>query len=485
MSKRYSRITRRTTAIVETYPNAKNQDVLSRFYVCFEKLRTRWKSSCRPIIGLDGTFFKGIVKGCLLTAVGHDPNNQIYPIAWAVVQAETGDNWLWFMKNLKADLGLEDGSGYVIISDRCKGLLSSVKAELPKAEHRFCVKHICENLKKNHAGKDLLKKYVWNVAWSCTMTAYRKNLQKLKEYDVSLFEDVLKMEPRNWTLAFFKLGSFCDKVENNSTESFNATITKARGKAIIPMLETIRRQAMVRNAKRQKKAERWDGRCTKYVKLVLKELKEHADKCVVSRESHGNFEVDLYDDRCHVDTKNKTCSCFKWQISGIPCEHAYGAMLDDGLDTDDYVYECFYTGKQRDCYSDNVKPMRGPGFWMAGSHRLVVAPPEQDPPEGEGSEKKKKKKSKKGEKRIKGKFESPKKKKRQVQKTKRTGRIMHCSKCGEAGHNAARCKIHPKKKRKMTEEASDQANTSSQGAGNGAFQGPETMSLTQPSQMSD
>ncbi|CAA7024765.1 unnamed protein product [Microthlaspi erraticum] len=84
-------------------------------------LRTRWKSSCRPIIGLDGTFFKGIVKGCLLTAVGHDPNNQIYPIAWAVVQAETGDNWLWFMKNLKADLGLEDGSGYVIISDRCRG----------------------------------------------------------------------------------------------------------------------------------------------------------------------------------------------------------------------------------------------------------------------------------------------------------------------------------------------------------------------------
>ncbi|CAA7055896.1 unnamed protein product [Microthlaspi erraticum] len=413
----------RTTAIVETYPNAKNQDVFSRFYVCFEKLRTRWKSSCRPIIGLDGTFFKGIVKGCLLTA---------------------------FMKNLKADLGLEDGSGYVIISDRCKGLLSSVKAELPKAEHRFCVKHIYENLKKNHAGKDLLKKYVWNVAWSCTMTAYRKNLQKLKEYDVPLFEDVLKMEPRYWTLAFFKLGSFCDKVENNSTESFNATITKARGKAIIPMLETIRRQAMVRNAKRQKKAERWDGRCTKYVKLVLKELKEHADKCVVSRGSHGNFEVDLYDDRCHVDTKNKTCSCFKWQISGIPCEHAYGAMLDAGLDTDDYVYECFYTGKQRDCYSDNVKPMRGPGIWMAGSHRLVVAPPEQDPPEGEGSEKKKKKKSKKGEKRIK-----------------------------------ARCKIHPKKKRKMTEEASDQANTSSQGAGNGAFQGPETMSLTQPSQMSD
>ncbi|CAA7054275.1 unnamed protein product [Microthlaspi erraticum] len=127
-----------------------------------------------PIIGVDGTFFKGTMKGTLLIAVGHDPNNQIYPIVWAVVQAETGDNWLWFMKNLEADLGFEDGSGYVIISDRCKGLylvLLKPSCQMQR-EHRFCVKHICVNLKKNHTGKDLLKKHMWNVAWSCNLTAY-------------------------------------------------------------------------------------------------------------------------------------------------------------------------------------------------------------------------------------------------------------------------------------------------------------------------
>lgn len=60
------------------------------------------------------------MKGTLLTAVGHDANNQIYPVAWFVVQTENGDKWLWFIKHLKADLGLQDGSGYVMISDRCK-----------------------------------------------------------------------------------------------------------------------------------------------------------------------------------------------------------------------------------------------------------------------------------------------------------------------------------------------------------------------------
>lgn len=115
-----------STAIVETNPNSANEDVFSRFYVCFEIIRTLWRGSCRPIIGLDGTFLKRAVKGVLLAAVGHDANNQIYPLAWAVVQSETGDNWLWFLQRLKADLKLEDGERFVLISDKSKVCTKSV-----------------------------------------------------------------------------------------------------------------------------------------------------------------------------------------------------------------------------------------------------------------------------------------------------------------------------------------------------------------------
>ena len=48
---------------------------------------------------------------------------------------------------------------------------------------------------------------------------------------------------------------------------------------------------------------------------------------------------------------------------------------------------------------------------------------------------------------MKGKHESLKKtRKKQEETLGRRGRIMLCSKCGEADHNATRCKIHPKKK---------------------------------------
>lgn len=417
--------------VLDTSRNAAGKDVFDRFYVCFEKLRSSWRGYCRPIIGLDGTFLKSEVKGILLTAVGRDANNQIYPVAWAVVQTENSDNWLWFVQRLKADLVLGDGSRFVLISDGSKvsislldflilhllislihhhyyliqGLISAVKAELPNAEHRRCVKHIVDNLKKKHKNKDFLKPMVWNLAWAYNKTQYKAELRNLKDYNMSLYDDVMKKEPKTWSLAYYRLGSLSEDVDNNATESFNATILAARAKAIVPMLETIRRQAMVRIAKRNKKSERRAEKFTKYVVKMLESEKEDAEKCITTPCTHGVFEVSLYRCSYDVNTTRMACTCGKWQITGIPCEHAYGAMIDAGLDVENYVSEFFSTSIWRMTYNDSINTVRGPRFWMNGTYRLIVEAPEPILP------RRKKKKHQKKFPRFKGKHESPKKKK--------------------------------------------------------------------------
>lgn len=94
--------------------------LFDRFYVCFKALSDIWRAYCRPIIGIDGCFLKNNVQGQLLAAVGRDANNQFYPVAWAVVGVENTDNWLWFIRKLKVDLGINDGDGFTLISDRQK-----------------------------------------------------------------------------------------------------------------------------------------------------------------------------------------------------------------------------------------------------------------------------------------------------------------------------------------------------------------------------
>ncbi|CAA0806599.1 Unknown protein, partial [Striga hermonthica] len=98
----------------------KSGSVFKCFYVGFSALRQGFLQGCRPIIGLDGAFLKTFLGGVLLCAVGKDGNNQIFPLAWAVVDSENESNGKWFLDILFQDLGISDVLGWTFISDQQK-----------------------------------------------------------------------------------------------------------------------------------------------------------------------------------------------------------------------------------------------------------------------------------------------------------------------------------------------------------------------------
>ncbi|KAK8683081.1 hypothetical protein V6N13_039149 [Hibiscus sabdariffa] len=111
---------RGTFDLVVERPNVTDIPKFRRIYVCFSALREGFKMYCRPVVGLDGCFLKGSFKGEILSAVGRDCNNQIFPIAWAVVEVENRETWAWFLNNLQHDIGFGDGDGCTLLSDMQK-----------------------------------------------------------------------------------------------------------------------------------------------------------------------------------------------------------------------------------------------------------------------------------------------------------------------------------------------------------------------------
>ena len=53
----------------------------------------------------------------LLSAVGRDPNEQMYPLAWAVVEGENNESWQWFISELKKCVPHDNGKDWIVISD--------------------------------------------------------------------------------------------------------------------------------------------------------------------------------------------------------------------------------------------------------------------------------------------------------------------------------------------------------------------------------
>lgn len=179
----------------------------------------------------------------ILTAIGRDLNNQIYPIAWAVVSAENHEKWEWFVHKLKLDLDLSEGENILIISDMHRSLIHAVAKELPKTEHRSCARYIYANLKKLHKS-DTLKPLFWRVASNYNDGDFKMNIKTFREFDPHACDDLLKKDHCTWCRTFFRVSCCCADTHNNLTESFNRTLKAARKKPFVQMLELIRRDAM-------------------------------------------------------------------------------------------------------------------------------------------------------------------------------------------------------------------------------------------------
>ena len=74
-----------------------------------------------PLISVDACFLLGRYKGRLLIACGYDANNQLIPLAFAIVEKEDSTNWGWFMRWLRKEV-IGYGKFMCVISDWHKAI---------------------------------------------------------------------------------------------------------------------------------------------------------------------------------------------------------------------------------------------------------------------------------------------------------------------------------------------------------------------------
>jgi hypothetical protein len=248
-------------------------------YVCFDACKKGFIAGCRKVVGVDGCFFKGACNGELICAIGRDANNQIYPVAWAVVEKETEDSWSWFFGLLQKDLNIPiGGKGWVIISDQQKGLLNAVASYFPECEHRMCTRHIYANLRKTYEKTDYQKPF-WMCAKASNLEFFNYCKAKLAQLTAAGAKDMMNTNPKHWSRAWFNNGSNCDSMDNNMSESFNNWIVDIRAHRILSMLEGIRTKVYVRIQQNRAKSAKWNSRICPNIMKKLNKYINLAQNC--------------------------------------------------------------------------------------------------------------------------------------------------------------------------------------------------------------
>ncbi|XP_020424537.1 uncharacterized protein LOC109950377 [Prunus persica] len=189
------------------------------------------------------------------------------------------------------------------------------------------------------------------------------------------------------------------------------------------MLEMIRCLLMRRIQWKRDKMSSWPHQICKNIFDHVQQKKLEACNCTVQRSGGPKYQVDAgRGDQYVVDLDNHTCSCRKWDLSGILWVHGIVAIhYKDGEAVEDYVHSYYNKDSYTALYNNLIMPINGSHLWEKTNQTAINPPAYIRQPRRPRKV------------RIKGAEE-------RTNKTwekwlVRQGKQMRCSICGSTGHN--------------------------------------------------
>ncbi|XP_012831333.1 PREDICTED: uncharacterized protein LOC105952335 [Erythranthe guttata] len=389
--------------------------IFRRCFFAFAACLVGFKS-CRPVVMLDGTFLKGKHKGILLSAIGKDGDEGLFPIAFGVVSEETDCNWSWFLNQFRDAVGTD--RSFIFVSDRNHGILEGVRQIFPDALHGYCYKHLTRNLQHRFRGvapnfRDAVLAQFANCAYAVTKEDFARCIQKLRATGgrkVCNFLDGIPKE--KWANAHFE-GLRYGQMTSNGCESWNSQVGDERYLPITSLIDGIRMLLMEQLSDRLGDGNRWTTVLTESVDKKMRQLVDKGRTWERKKSSETVYEV-LSTPNAVVDLRERVCSCKLWQINGLPCAHAAVVIFLEIGGGYEYIDKWFHRSTFVQSYSGSVGPFVRLDNDIAYSD---IGPPEYHPSRGRP------------------------KRKRIPSNGEFTSRKMRCSHCKEVGnHNKKTCR---------------------------------------------
>nr|XP_023872061.1 uncharacterized protein LOC111984675 [Quercus suber] len=345
------------------------------FAPCIEGFRY-----CKPVISIDGTHLYGKYRGVLLIVISTDANNKVLPLAFTVVDKESGPSWRWFLECLRTALGdVIANKDICVISDRHMGIQNAIANWLRdddgrvRVVHRYCLRHVASNF-NTHFQDATLKSLALKAGYATQETKFELYMQPIKEAELEALRKkqrteqqesepdssimpytyLMKEDLQMWTQLYdggYRYGA----MTTNVSECFNGVLKGAHGLPIAAMVEFTHSKLVAYFHDRHKQITHDLSNDKVWSTYALEIYGKNLQKSISHQIAAFNNQNDIYQVITAYNIYNsrgghhshevnliaKTCHCGKWQNRKIPCSHAIKAIQHLGQDVTTYIDPCY------------------------------------------------------------------------------------------------------------------------------------------------
>ncbi|KAF7813332.1 uncharacterized protein G2W53_034308 [Senna tora] len=275
-----------------------------------------------------------------------------------------------------------EGQESIEETDEEVGLVPSLRELCPRAEHRFCMRHLWSNYSKDYKGKEL-KDAMWACARATTSQQFEKCMLDVKKLSEGAWRWLNRLDPKVWSHHAFRILPKNWSLTSNMCEQFNAKITKYRAKPVLTMAEEIRCKVMRKITKEKEKMMRYHGPIVPKVQNKLEKMKRESRfwTPVWAGDREGaRYEVQCLPHKYDINLSTRSCSCNEWDLTGVPCVHVIAALGYNNLKPEDFVHPYYSKETFLRVYDSFIKPANGAAMWPQAEGDPVQPPPLKRPP---------------------------------------------------------------------------------------------------------
>ncbi|KAL0451661.1 UNVERIFIED_CONTAM: hypothetical protein Slati_1144200 [Sesamum latifolium] len=289
---------------------------------------------CRRVITVDEIHLYTKYKHKMLIAATMDENQQVLPLAFAIVDEGSTLSWKWFLQMLSKHI-IRGASGTCLISDLHPGLITAI-VDIPdflppRGAHRYCLRHLCSNI-NNRYNNAQLNDLCWRVGSEYQVRKFNRTLDEIRNTKIEAYVYLDQIEKEKWT-ASHDGGWRCGIMTTNMFECINGVLKGVRRLPVTAIVElTFDRSVYYFQERRAKCStmlnnnQLWTDYAYKLFKRWSAKSKKHAvtrfnqfehSATVITKHYHGQGGKTHF-----VKIVTRECSYGKWSQIGIPCSHA-------------------------------------------------------------------------------------------------------------------------------------------------------------------